>query len=228
MLGSIFLKAHHTFLRRLDGLRAAVRTRCHLAESICATMRMPHAGRGRLTRRRRAELPSSCWPSAEPRAPRSTRIERLSTRSHKPVDAACESTARDKYNEQNHLLRDARRQLVISTMVRRAVRIPRPVTIVTSLRGAAQALLRLARRSKTSCTPAVSHACRNADDERARCESDRIAFRRAFDAPVAPNRYTGLWAKLSRPHGHGDERCWRRSLMQRRVHVYDRSEADSA
>ena len=72
--------------------RGCVRTRCHLAESICAC----RAGRGRLTRRRRAELPSSCWPCAEPRAPRSTRIERLSTRSHKPVDAACESTARDK------------------------------------------------------------------------------------------------------------------------------------
>ena len=184
-------------------------------------------------RRRRAELPSSDWPRAAPRETRSTRrgIERLSTRSHKPVDAACESTARDKYNQQNHMLRDTRRssaQLVISAMVRRAVRIPRPLTVVTSLRGAAQALLRLARRSKTSCTPAVSHACRNADDERARCESDRIAFRRAFDAPVAPNRYTGLWAKLSRPHGHGDERCWRRSLMQPLVHVYDRSEADSA
>ena len=128
---------------------------------------------------RRAEPPSSDWPRAEPRETRSTRrgIERLSTRSHKPVDAACESTARDKYNQQNHMLRDARRQLVISDIVRRAVRIPRPVTIVTSLRGAAQALLRLARRSKTSCTPAVSHACRNADDERVRCESDRIAFR---------------------------------------------------
>ena len=143
---SIFLKAYYTLFAAAGWAARPCTSRGRSSIYTCAPSPW-----------RRAELPSSDWPRAAPRETRSTRrgIERLSTRSHKPVDAACESTARDKYNQQNHMLRDTRRssaQLVISAMVRRAVRIPRPLTVVTSLRGAAQALLRLARRSKTSCT----------------------------------------------------------------------------